>query len=195
MANRKVKDGIDLLTNELIYFRGHAKVTYLDDGSTVEEKINELLEKETDLSNYYTKSEVDNKGYAKESDLTNKQETLVSGSNIKTINGQNIMGSGDLKVGTMTVTTTTASTMSLSPNIYYRNTSTSLSSLSISLNNTTDNTITNEYIVEFTTSSSGTTISLPNTIKWSNGEMPTFEANTTYQISIINNLGVCMKFK
>ena len=85
--------------------------------------------------------------------------------------------------------------MSLSPNIYYRNTSTSLTSLTISLGNVTDNTIINEYFIEFTTSSNGTTISLPNTIKWANGEIPTFEANTTYQISIINNLGVCMKFK
>ena len=55
--------------------------------------------------------------------------------------------------------------------------------------------IINEYFVEFTTSSSGTTISLPSTIKWANGETPTFEANTTYQISIVNNLGVVITFK
>lgn len=195
MANRKVKDGIDLLTNELIYFRGHAKVTYLSDGSTVEDKINEILENENDLTNYYTKDEIENKGYANKSELNSKQETLVSGTNVKTINGQSILGSGDLKIATMPLSTSTSSTMSLSPNIYYRNTSTSLTSLSISLGNVTDNTIINEYFIEFTTSSNGTTISLPNTIKWANGEIPTFEANTTYQISIINNLGVCMKFK
>ena len=55
--------------------------------------------------------------------------------------------------------------------------------------------IINEYFIEFTTSSSGTTISLPSTIKWANGETPTFEANTTYQISIVNNLGVVITFK
>ena len=179
----------------MIYFRGHAKVTYLSDGSTVEEKINEILENENDLTNYYTKDEIENKGYANKSELNSKQETLVSGTNVKTINGQSILGSGDLKIATMPLSTSTSSTMSLSPNIYYRNTSTSLTSLTISLGNVTDNTIINEYFIEFTTSSNGTTISLPNTIKWANGEIPTFEANTTYQISIINNLGVCMKFK
>ena len=91
--------------------------------------------------------------------------------------------------------TSTSSTMTLSPNIYYRNTSTSLSTLTITLGSVANSNIINEYFVEFTTSSSGTTISLPSTIKWANGEAPTFEASTTYQISIVNNLGVVTKFK
>ena len=91
--------------------------------------------------------------------------------------------------------TSTSSTMTLSPNIYYRNTSTSLSTLTITLGSIANSNIINEYFVEFTTSSSGTTISLPSTIKWANGETPTFEASTTYQISIVNNLGVVTKFK
>lgn len=89
----------------------------------------------------------------------------------------------------------TASSMTLSPNIYYRNTSTSLSTLTITLGSVSNSNIINEYFVEFTTSSSGTTVSLPSTIKWANGEVPTFEASTTYQISIVNNLGVVTKFK
>ena len=91
--------------------------------------------------------------------------------------------------------TSTSSRMTLSPNIYYRNTSTSLSTLTITLGSIANSNIINEYFVEFTTSSSGTTISLPNTIKWANGETPTFEASTTYQISIVNNLGVVITFK
>jgi hypothetical protein len=89
----------------------------------------------------------------------------------------------------------TSSSMTLSPNIYYRNTSTSLSTLTITLASASNSNVINEYFVEFTTSSSGTTISLPSTIKWANGETPTFEANTTYQISIVNNLGIVTKFK
>ena len=85
--------------------------------------------------------------------------------------------------------------MTLSPNIYYRNTSTSLSTLTITLGSIANSNIINEYFVEFTTSSSGTTISLPSAIKWANGETPTFEASTTYQISIVNNLGVVITFK
>ena len=93
------------------------------------------------------------------------------------------------------VITTSDSTMTLNPNRYYRNTNTSLSTLNITLSAMYDNDILSEYFVEFTTSSSGTTISLPSTIKWANGKTPVFEASTTYQISIINNLGVVAKFK
>lgn len=93
------------------------------------------------------------------------------------------------------LSTSTSSSMTLSPNIYYRNTSTSLSSLTIKLGSVSNSNIINEYFVEFTTRSSGTTISLPTGIKWANGETPTFEASTTYQISIVNNLGIVTKFK
>ena len=91
--------------------------------------------------------------------------------------------------------TSTESSMTLSPNIYYRNTNADLSTLTIALGSVSNSNIINEYFVEFTTSSSGTTISLPSTIKWANGETPTFEASTTYQISIVNNLGVVITFK
>lgn len=42
MATRKIKDAKDLSTNELIYFKGHAKATYMSDGRTVEDAINEI---------------------------------------------------------------------------------------------------------------------------------------------------------
>jgi hypothetical protein len=38
-AMRKVKDAVDLTTGEKIYFKGHAKATYLSDGSNVEDAI------------------------------------------------------------------------------------------------------------------------------------------------------------
>ena len=98
-------------------------------------------------------------------------------------------------VGYRPLQTSTSTSMTLTPNVYHRNTRTSLSSLTITLGSISDNTILNEYFVEFTTRSSGTTVNLPSNIKWANGEAPTFEASTTYQISIINNLGVVAKFK
>lgn len=90
--------------------------------------------------------------------------------------------------------TSTSSSMTLSPNVYYRNTNTSLSSLTINFNSASNDKIINEYLIEFTTSNNGTTISLPSSIKWENGKTPSFDKNTTYQISVINNLGVCIKF-
>ena len=45
----------------------------------------------TEFARVYTDKEVDSK-------LTNKQDTLVSGTNIKTLNGQSILGSGDMPI-------------------------------------------------------------------------------------------------
>lgn len=42
MATRKIKDAKDLSTDELIYFKGHAKATYMSNGSTVEDAINQI---------------------------------------------------------------------------------------------------------------------------------------------------------
>lgn len=145
-------------------------------------------------SEYVTETELNGKNYATTSQVNAKQDTLVSGTNIKTINGTSILGSGDIKTN-KPLQTSTSTSMTLTPNVYHRNTSTSLSSLTITLGAVSDNTILNEYFVEFTTHSSGTTITLPSNIKWVNGTAPTFEASATYQISIVNNLGVVTKFK
>ena len=130
-------------------------------------------------------------------------ETGTSGSVTDSITSVKINGvskspsSGVVDLGYINkqLSTSTSSSMTLSPNIYYRNTSTSLSTLTITLSSASNSNILNEYFVEFTTGSAGTTVSLPSSIKWANGETPTFEASTTYQISIVNNLGTIQKFK
>lgn len=61
------------------------------------------------------KYDVRDAGAARASDLAAKQDVLVSGTNIKTINGESIVGSGDIEVGsgdvatafTITITSTT----------------------------------------------------------------------------------------
>lgn len=42
MNTRKVKDAIDLETKEKVYLKGHAKVTYMSNGRTVEDAINSI---------------------------------------------------------------------------------------------------------------------------------------------------------
>ena len=95
MSIRKIKDAIDLATNEAVFFKGHAKATYMSDGSTVEDAINNINQSggtgNVDLSNYATKTEVN-------TELNKKQDKLVSGTNIKTINGTPILGSGDITI-------------------------------------------------------------------------------------------------
>lgn len=164
MATRKVKDAKEVNSGELIYFKGHAEATYMSDGSTVENKVN------------------------------SKQDKLISGTNIKTINGVSILGDGNVKLGSKQIVTTTASTITLTSNVYYKKTNVS-NSLTITFASESDTTIMNEYFIEFTTASTGTSVTLPNTVKWIDGVIPTFENNCTYQISVVNNLGICSKFK
>lgn len=171
--------------------------------------------------------------------LGSKQDTLVSGTNIKTVNNTSLLGSGNITIeggggsgeenvieaitfngtsatidsstktaaisytppvtsvngqtGAVTVSTgipivtQTASSVSINPNCL--NQWGEIATLTITLATPTDNTIVNEYMIEFTSGSTATTLSLPSSLSWY-GLAPSIEANKTYQISIINNVGV-----
>lgn len=54
--------------------------------------------------------------------------------------------------------------------------------------------ILNEYMFEFVSGSTATTLSIPQSVGWMGGEAPTIEANKTYQVSIVNNLAVYAAF-
>lgn len=201
MTTRKIKDAKDLSTNELIYFKGHAQATYMSDGRTVEDAVNSMSGGGSiDTSNLVTKDEL-----AQKQDVISDIDTIRTNAenykgtvtSVKVDNVSKSQSSGIVDLGYINkqLSSSTSSSMTLYPNIYYRNTSTSLSTLTITLGSVSNSNIINEYFVEFTTRSSGTTVSLPSTIKWANGETPAFEASTTYQISIVNNLGVVTKFK
>lgn len=74
----------------------------------IDQKLDEItVGGEIDLSNYYKKSEVDNllNNKANKSELTGKQDTLISGTNIKTINNQSILGSGNIEIQASTGST------------------------------------------------------------------------------------------
>ena len=83
-----------------------------------------------------------------------------------------------------------ATSVILAPNKYYRLTA-SKTSLTISLGPVDNSSIMNEYFIEFPC---GGSVTLPSSIKWANGEVPEFETGVTYQISIVNGLGLCSKF-
>lgn len=203
MSTRNIKDAKDLDTGELIYFKGHAQATFMSDGRTVEEAVSGMSGGSggsIDTSNLATKEEL-----AQKQDVISDIDTIRTNAanykgtvtSVKVDNVSKTPSSGAVDLGYVNkkLTTSTSSSMTLSPNIYYRNTSTSLSTLTITLGSASNSNIINEYFVEFTTRSAGTTVSLPSGIKWANGETPTFEASTTYQISIVNNLGTIQKFK
>lgn len=136
---------------------------------------------------------------------------LISGTNIKTINGESVLGNGDIVIDANVlavddeystiidadinkyIVETTDDDITLANNTYYRKTNIS-SNISISFDSPEDTTIFTNYSIEFTTSDTGTTITLPDTVKWLNGNAPSLENNITYQISVMNNLGVCAKY-
>ena len=66
MSMREIKNAVNNTTGELIYFKGHAKATFMSDGSTVEDAINNI-ESKIDLSDYVKSEELE--GYAKTEDI------------------------------------------------------------------------------------------------------------------------------
>lgn len=48
--------------------------------------------------------------------------------------------------------------------------------------------VVNEYMFEFQSGSTATSLSLPSTVTWVN--TPTIEANKTYQVSIVNDIAI-----
>jgi hypothetical protein len=52
----------------------------------------------------------------------------------------------------------------------------------------------NEYIFQFSSGATATTLTLPSTLTWANGEALAPEANKTYQVSIVNGYAVYLVF-
>ena len=267
----KVKQARDLSTNEVIYFKGHAQATYLSDGTTVEDAINNIevgSGGSIDTSNLATKDELSQKqdiisdidtirtnasnykgtitgvsangtsvatsgvanipaastskyGVTKLTSATNststvlaatasavkaaydlansKQAALVSGTNIKTINGNSILGSGDITIGGSSSGSaysevshgTADTTFELTPNTFH--VWNEVAELDLSLGAETAG-VANEYLFQFTSGSTATTLSLPDDIKWANDDVPAIETNKIYQISILKGLGSVLEW-
>lgn len=171
---------------------------------------------DVDLSNYYNKTESDNRYVAKEegkvlssndytdedkaaietiankadkTELANKQDILVSGTNIKTVNGQTLLGNGNIAIEGQEIQVVNHGTndtiFELTPNVLHI--WDEVASLTLTLQ-TVEETSYNEFMIQFTSGATTTQLSLPETVKWVN--TPSVEANKIYQISILNNLAV-----
>ena len=120
-------------------------------------------------------------------------------SNLKTVGGQSLLGEGDIPIsggssgngayseidhGTGDIT------FALTPNTFH--VWDEVSSLTLTLGTET-NGVANEYLFQFTSGSTATTLSLPSDIKWA--EEFTIEQNKIYQISILNGLGSVLSWE
>ena len=127
---------------------------------------------------------------------TGKQDKLVSGENIKTINGESILGSGDITISggsgvkeIVEITDNSGIIEEFMPNKIYVHTSPTYD-IDIWEYITTDAAV-DEYITYFKT---GTTslgggwtpyYSFPAGTLWANGVYPETEPNTLYELSIV----------
>lgn len=139
---------------------------------------------------------------ATSSQLRDYQPKLVSGTSIKTINGESILGSGDITIsggGSSSGSAaypevnhgTSDTVLSLAPNTFHI--WDEVESLQLVYRRPTAG-IANEYLFQFTSGATATTLMLPDTIKWAGGSAPTIQPNMIYQISILNNLGSVLEF-
>ena len=84
---------------------------------------------------------------------------------------------------------TSDTTFTLTPNVLHI--WGTVASLTLTLATPSDNTRVNEYMIEFTSGSTATTLSLPSSVEWAEScGVLSVEANKTYQISIVNNIGL-----
>lgn len=120
-------------------------------------------------------------------ELSGKQSTLVSGTNIKTINTQSLLGSGDIHIsgggGDIPKIKMTATTATLDQNKFY--VWGEVASLDISLAAETAG-IQNVYKFQFQSGATATTLTLPNDVSI-DGDYPN-AIKTTYIVSIESNI-------
>lgn len=138
-------------------------------------------------------------------DLSGYQPKLVSGTNIKTINGTSILGSGNITIeggsssggsssgGAYGIVEhgTGDTTFTLTPNTFH--VWGEVATLDITLGDETSG-VANEFLFQFTSGSTATTLTLPDDIKWANDTAPTIAENMIYQISILKGLASVLEF-
>lgn len=122
--------------------------------------------------------------------ISKKIDELVDGVNT---NANNIPDVGQLatktelssKANKVSVENVSENTKELQPNKYYI--FGEMETLTLTLAAGEENKL-SEYMFEFTSGTTPTTLTLPESVKWIGGN--TIEASKTYQVSIVNNIAV-----
>jgi hypothetical protein len=136
-------------------------------------------------------------------DLANgKQDKLVSGTNIKTINGTSLLGSGNIEIsgggGSSSGSGaylevhhgTSDTTFTLTPNTFHI--WEEVSALTLTLGSETAG-VANEFLFQFNSGSEATTLTMSDDIKWT--EELTIEPNRIYQVSILKGLASVLSWE
>lgn len=127
---------------------------------------------------------------------------ITSHQTLKTINGESIIGSGDIVIeggsssggsGAYSEVNhgTSDTTFALTPNTFHI--WDEVSSLTLTLVPETSG-VANEFLFQFTSGATATTLSLPSDLKWANDAPPTIAENMIYQVSILKGLASVLEF-
>lgn len=171
-----------------------ANITSWNNKSDFSGNYNDLKNKPT-IPSEVTETTVSNWGFTKntgtyskpstgipKADLASAVQTSLDKADTALQSHQDISG----KANKISVVQTSTSTIEINPNTFYK--FGEVASLNITLASITDNTIYNEYMFEFVSGTTATTLTLPSSIKWL--ETPTIDANKIYQCSIVDNVGL-----
>lgn len=136
-------------------------------------------------------------------DISGKQDKLVSGTNIKTINGQSLLGGGNITISEGGGSSsggsgayaevnhgTNDTTFALTPNTFH--VWDEVASLDLSFVDEQTG-VANEYLFQFTSGATATTLTLPD-VKWANDAAPTIAENMIYQVSVLKGLASVLEF-
>ena len=208
MSTRKVKDAIDLITNEPVYLKGHAKATYMSDGSTVEDAINniEIGGGGSTLTSHISSSATTSSlGHVTLVSGDVKSETYTNGKAAAASHTHSQYLTGHTPMTLNTSATSFGTSFKWSPNQKYASTAALSNNVTFNIDlSSIDVTKDNTWTLSFIMGSSARTISFAvaqtgYTIMWANGVAPTFEANTAYEITfkLVGTIlfGVCGTFK
>lgn len=127
-------------------------------------------------------------------------ETIARKSELKTINGQSILGSGNISIsggsggGSSAYSEvnhgTSDTTFALTPNTFH--VWDEVSALTLALGSETSG-VANEYLFQFTSGATATTLSLPSDLKWTDELV--IEPNMIYQVSILKGLASVLSWE
>lgn len=131
-----------------------------------------------------------------------KQDKLVSGTNIKTINGESILGSGNISIsggsggGSSAYPEvhhgTSDTNFTLPPNTFHI--WDEVRGLRLVFGDPIEGVV-NEYIFQFSSPhNTGTVLYIPGSILWPKDGKFLIEAGKTYIVSVVNNFGVFVEY-
>ena len=158
--------------------------SYTETDPTVPSHVKNITQ--TNITNWNNKSDFS----GNYNDLTNKPTIPTVPTNVSAFTNdvgyltehQDISG----KANKISVVQTSTSTIEINSNTFYK--FGEVTELNLTLAEITDTTQLNEFMFEFISGATATTLTLPSSVKWL--ETPTIESNKIYQCSIVDNIGI-----